>query len=117
MPPRKPKALKREYTDDNSDDDFTPGEERDDEEITMKITKKSKASKKIKNASDGDANEGSIKAKNEPMKQGYDIATGVVQDEALHAKYSAMTLDELKQYMKVRPDKAKRIIGRQRRRR
>ncbi|OUS44337.1 hypothetical protein BE221DRAFT_78223 [Ostreococcus tauri] len=67
----------------------------------MKITKKSKASKKIKKESDGDANEGSIKAKNEPMKQGYDIATGVVQDEALHAKYSAMTLDELKQYMKI----------------
>ena len=83
----------------------------------MKITKKSKASKKIKKESDGDANEGSIKAKNEPMKQGYDIATGVVQDEALHAKYSAMTLDELKQYMKVRPDKAKWIIGRKRRRR
>jgi len=36
------------------------------------------------------------------QKIGFDITTGPVQDEGLQAKYKAMSLDELKQYMKVR---------------
>ena len=108
MPPRKPKALKREYADadDDADDDaYDPAREGEDE-LKMKITKKPKKSKtttKLKQEPGKDGDEPDAPAKsNAPQKIGFDIATGPIQDEALHAKYNAMSLDELKQYMQAR---------------
>jgi len=108
MPPRKPKALKREYADadDDADDDaYDPAREGEDE-LKMKITKKPKKSKTTKSmkrepGKDGDEPDAPAKS-NAPQKIGFDIATGPIQDEALHAKYNAMSLDELKQYMQAR---------------
>ena len=105
MPPRKPKALKREYADDDADDDaYDPAREGEDE-LKMKITKKPKKSKtttkKQEPGKDGDEPDAPAKS-NAPQKIGFDIATGPIQDEALHAKYNAMSLDELKQYMQAR---------------
>ena len=103
MPPRKPKALKREYDDVSSGSDEAESRPRGTgkDEITMKITKKAKAPKKVKTEDGGDEG-GRVTAAGEPQKIGFDIAKGPVQDAELHAKYNAMTLDELKQYMKVR---------------
>lgn len=100
---RKPKAIKREYVDDDGDgdSDFNPGESSREKkgELTMQITKKAK--KKVKKEpTTGDDDEGGSKPTSQ--KIGFDITTGPVQDEGLQAKYNAMSLDELKQYMKVR---------------
>ena len=105
MPPRV-KKIKREYADADAGDadyDAVSSGEDDAAEITMKITKKKRAPKKVK-TDDGDAEGGArVKAKDEnaPQKIGFDITAGPIQDEGLHAKYNAMNLDELKQYMKM----------------
>ena len=102
MPARKPKALKREYADE--EEDYDPAREGGDE-ITMKITKRAKTSKTTKKTTtttrDGDETDAPAKT-NAPQKIGFDITAGPVQDEGLHAKYGAMSLDELKQYMQAR---------------
>ena len=104
MPPRKPKALKREYADDGEEDEYDPAREEGDE-ITMKITKRAKTSKTTKKTTtttrDGDETDAPAKT-NAPQKIGFDITLGPIQDEGLHAKYGAMSLDELKQYMQAR---------------
>ena len=103
MPPRKPKALKREYADDGEEDEYDPAREEGDE-ITMKITKRAKTSKTKKTTTttrDGDEPDAPAKT-NAPQKIGFDITLGPIQDEGLHAKYGAMSLDELKQYMQAR---------------
>lgn len=102
---RKPKAIKREYVDDDADgdSDFNPGESSREKksELTMQITKKAK--KKVKKEpTTGDDDDGEGGSKPTSQKIGFDITTGPVQDEGLQAKYKAMSLDELKQYMKVR---------------
>ena len=103
MPARKPKALKREYADEEEECD--PAREGGDE-ITMKITKRAKTTKTTKKTTttttrDGDEPDAPAKT-NAPQKIGFDITAGPVQDEGLHAKYGAMSLDELKQYMQAR---------------
>ena len=102
MPARKPKALKREYADE--EEDYDPAREGGDE-ITMKITKRAKTTKTTKKTTtttrDGDEADAPAKT-NAPQKIGFDITAGPVQDEGLHAKYGAMSLDELKQYMQAR---------------
>ena len=105
MPARKPKALKREYADADADEeDYDPAREEGDE-ITMKITKRAKTTKTTKKTTtttrDGDDANAPAKV-NAPQKIGFDITAGPVQDEGLHAKYGAMSLDELKQYMQAR---------------
>jgi hypothetical protein len=106
MPARKPKALKREYAAAAADDEaYDPAREGGDE-ITMKITKRAKTTKTTKKTTttttrDGDEPDAPAKT-NAPQKIGFDITAGPVQDEGLHAKYGAMSLDELKQYMQAR---------------
>lgn len=106
-PMRKPKAIKREYVDEgddgDGDSDFTPGESSREKksELTMQITKKAKKKVKKEPTTTGD-DDGEGGSKPTSQKIGFDITTGPVQDEGLQAKYKAMSLDELKQYMKVR---------------
>ena len=105
MPARTPKALKREYAAADDDDEaYDPAREGGDE-ITMKITKRAKTTKTTKKTTtttrDGDEPDAPAKT-NAPQKSGFDITAGPVQDEGLHAKYGAMSLDELKQYMQAR---------------
>merc|ERR1719399_2007764 len=71
----------------------------------MKITKRAKTTKTTKKTTttttrDGDEPDAPAKT-NSPQKIGFDITAGPVQDEGLHAKYGAMSLDELKQYMQM----------------
>lgn len=105
MPP-KLKPLKREYG--AADDDDADYDAKNDGEIVMKMTKKPK---KVKNepttssaAGDADADADGAPQKTKDIVEliGFNIATGPIQDAALHEKYKAMSLDELKQYMKVR---------------
>ena len=71
----------------------------------MKITKRAKTTKTTRKTTtttrDGDETNAPAKV-NAPQKIGFDITAGPVQDEGLHAKYGAMSLDELKQYMQAR---------------
>jgi len=101
MPPRV-KPLKREYG--AADDDDSDYDAEGDGEIVMKMTKKPKKVKKepTATADDDAAADGPQKTKDIVELIGFNIATGPIQDAALHEKYKAMSLDELKQYMKVR---------------
>ena len=100
MPPRV-KPLKREYG--AADDDDSDYDAKGDDEIVMKMTKKPKKVKKEPTATaDDDAADGPQKTKDVVELIGFNIATGPIQDAALHEKYKAMSLDELKQYLKVR---------------
>ena len=100
MPPRV-KPLKREYG--AADDDDSDYDAKGDGEIVMKMTKKPKKVKKEPTATaDDDAADGPQKTKDIVELIGFNITTGPIQDAALHEKYKAMSLDELKQYMKVR---------------
>jgi hypothetical protein len=100
---RKPKAIKREYVDadDDADDSDFNAESQKKSELTMQITKKAKKKVKKEPTTTGD-DDGEGEGKPTLQKIGFDITTGPVQDEGLQAKYKAMSLDELKQYMKVR---------------
>jgi len=97
------KPLKREYDDESSSEEESEKDGKKkakSEQVVMKMTKK--ISKKVKPTTDEGADDVPMRTKDIVEKIGFDIALGPVQNQALHDKYKAMTLDELKQYMKVR---------------